>query len=159
MCTTSNQLKLCTCATSLNLNTIDHWVLKQGENNQDGISYASATLGMCVMPNDIAISATADKANVEKLSAILNANYCFDKEMRIKHGDTLTLYFIEKKSSPELNYTFKYEYNKWVFDKWANTFNSRPEMGKGIIETNILLDNSPKNNIIELFDDETTLPF
>lgn len=159
MCTTSKQLKLCTCATRLNLNTIDHWVLKQGENNQDEIGYASATLGMCVMPNDIAISTTADKANVEKLSALLNANYCFDKEMHIKHDDTLTLYFIEKKSSPELNYTFKYEYNKWVFNKWGNSFNSRPEMGKGIIETNILLDNSPKNNIIELFDDETTLPF
>ena len=65
MCTTSNHLKLCTCATSIDLNAIDHWVLKQAETNQDGIKYANATLGMCVIPNDTIISPTEDKLNVE----------------------------------------------------------------------------------------------
>ena len=94
MCTTSNHLKLCTCATYVDLNSIDHWVLKQGETNQDGIKYANATLGKCVIPNDTVISASEDKLNVEKLTTLLNANYCFDIEMNIANGDTLTLYFI-----------------------------------------------------------------
>ena len=139
MCTTSNHLKLCTCATSIDLNAIDHWVLKQAETNQDGIKYANATLGMCVIPNDTIISASEDKANVEKLTTLLNANYCFDKEMNIAHEDTLTMYFIEEHSKEKLEYTFKYEYNKWEFNKWANTpFDRRTEKGKGIIETEVI---------------------
>jgi len=137
MCITSNHLKLCTCATTIDLNSIDHWVLKQAEINQDGIR--NATLGMCVIPNDTIISALEDKANVEKLTTLLNANYCFDIEINIAHGDTLTLYFIEKDSIDKLQYTFKYKNNKWVYDKWANTpFDSRPEKGKGIIETEVI---------------------
>ena len=138
MCITSNHLKLCTCATSIDLNAIDHWVLKQAETNQDGIKYANATLGMCVIPNDTIISPIEDKLNVEKLTTLLNANYCFDIEMNIANGDTLTMYFIEKHSKEKLEYTFKYEYIKWVFDKWANTpFDRRYAKGSGIIETQV----------------------
>jgi hypothetical protein len=134
MCTTSNHLKLCTCATYLDLNSTDHWVLKQAETE-----YASAVRGSSVIPNDTVISASEDKANVEKLTILLNANYCFDKEMNIVNDDTLTMYFIEKGSIDKLQYTFKYKNNKWVYDKWANTpFDSRPEKGKGIIETEVI---------------------
>ena len=138
MCTTSNHLKLCTCATYVDLNSIDHWVLKQAETNQDGIKYANATLGKCVIPNDTVISASEDKLNVEKLTTLLNANYCFDIEMNIANGDTLTMYFIEEHSKERLEYTFKYEYNKWEYNKWANTpFDRRYAKGSGIIETEV----------------------
>jgi hypothetical protein len=48
------------------------------------------------------------------------------------------MYFIEKHSKEKLEYTFKYEYIKWVFDKWANTpFDRRYAKGSGIIETQV----------------------
>jgi hypothetical protein len=134
MCTIGNHLKLCTCTSTIDLKQSNFWVLKKGMPPTDAVS---AVLGSVMMPNDENISKSDDNYNIQQLTQLLNSNYCFDQDMMLQNGDTVTLNFHEKLSEDldgPIKYSFSYTNGKWEFDKWVDAFNYSPKKGTGKIE-------------------------
>jgi hypothetical protein len=132
MCTIGNHLKLCTCTSTIDLKLCNFWVLKKGISSIG----VSPVLGSVMMPNDENISKSDDNYNIQQLTQLLNSNYCFDQDMMLQNGDSLTLNFHVKLSENldgPIKYSFSYANGKWEFDKWVDAFNYSPKKGTGKI--------------------------
>jgi hypothetical protein len=110
MCLPSQQLKLCTCAGKLPTKE-NTWELYRFVGEKEEVILGTAIPPLPFTEDQIAI-------HEERVAAVLNAEQCFDKPLRLKEKDILILRL--QIHDQEHEYAFTYTGKQW--EKGADNF-------------------------------------